>query len=79
MIGKKDKFLRLSKSIISSKEIFAVKNILKRGFLGMGPEVKKFENNLMDYLGRDVVCFNSGTVLYKFLYKLVVLVKDTKF
>ena len=61
MIGKKDKFLRLSKSIISTKEIFAVKNILKRGFLGMGPEVKKFENNLKDYLGRDVVCFNSGT------------------
>lgn len=61
MTGPKIKLLRLSKSIISNKEILAVKNILKKGFLGMGPEVEKFENILTRYFKREVVCFNSGT------------------
>ena len=54
MTEPKIKLLRLSKSIISNKEILAVKNILKKGFLGMGPEVEKFENILTRYFKREV-------------------------
>lgn len=52
---------RLSKSIISNIELKNVKSVLKREYLGLGPEVAKFESKLKKYFGRDVVCVNSGT------------------
>ena len=57
----KKKIIRLSKSCITKKEISFVTKILKKEFLGIGPEVKKFEDELKAFFKRDVVCFNSGT------------------
>mgnify|MGYP001370043629 CR=1 FL=1 len=53
--------IRVSKSSISNKEIESVKKVLKNQFLGMGPEVKRFEDLLRKFFKRDVCCFNSGT------------------
>ena len=58
MISRK---LKLSKSSIGLKEKEAVCNILDLEFLGMGPEVKKFEQELEIFLNRPVVCVSSGT------------------
>lgn len=60
-----DKIIRLSKSIIGNEEVNAVSKILlEDGYLGMGSEVGRFEDELADYLGIDrqtVVCVSSGT------------------
>ena len=57
--------IRLSKSIINQLEADAVTNILLNdGYLGMGTEVAKFEEDIARYLGiqqKNVVCVNSGT------------------
>lgn len=59
------KNLRLSKSIISNKEVDAVSRILlEDGYLGMGTEVGNFESDLAFYIGvpqSNVVCVNTGT------------------
>ncbi len=60
MRGKK-KIIRLSKSCLSTLEKVSVKKVLDKEFLGMGPEVQKFEKELSRFFKRDVVCFNSGT------------------
>ena len=57
----KQELIRLSKSDISHKEIKSVVGVLKKGFLGMGDEVKEFELKLSNYLGREVVCVVNGT------------------
>ena len=61
MIGNEKKIIRLSKSCLTQKEKKLCKKILDKEFLGMGPEVKNFENELKVFFKRDVVCFNSGT------------------
>ena len=57
--------MRLSKSILSIEEATAVNRILLQdGYLGMGSEVKKFENDIANFIGvssENVVCVNSGT------------------
>ena len=57
--------LRLSRSIISQQESYAVSRILlEDGFLGMGNEVQAFETELADFLGVSsefVISLNSGT------------------
>lgn len=53
--------IRLSKSSISDAEISNVISVLKKEYLGMGEEVRKFEIELEKYFGRGVVCVNSGT------------------
>ena len=60
MNGKK---IRLSKSSISQKEKDAVLKVLDSEFLGMGEEVKLFEDKIKEYLetSMDVVCVNTGT------------------
>ncbi len=55
------KVIRLSKSCISKKEKISVIKVLSKGFLGMGPIVKKFEAKLSKFFSRNVVCLNSGT------------------
>ena len=55
------KLIKLSKSCIGQEEISAVNIVLKKSFLGMGDEVREFENLLSKYFGRDVTCVNSGT------------------
>lgn len=57
--------MRLSKSILGQKEADAVSRvILEDGYLGMGTEVGRFEEDIAVYLGvpkTNVVCVNSGT------------------
>ena len=57
--------MRLSKSILNHQEAEAVNKILlEDGFLGMGAEVGKFEQDIATYLDvptNHVVCVNSGT------------------
>lgn len=57
--------MKLSKSILSCREVEAVsKLLLEDGYLGMGAEVGMFEFELANYLGiprENVVCVSSGT------------------
>ena len=53
--------VRLSKSCIGDFEKKAVMEVLDREFLGMGAEVKKFEDMLSDFFGRPTLCVSSGT------------------
>lgn len=54
--------IRVSQSCIGEAENDAVAAILEKGFLGMGPEVQKFEEELAEYIGvDDVVAVSSGT------------------
>ena len=55
------KFIRLSKSSLSNAEKNAVIKVLDIGFLGMGLEVKKFEEELSKYFKRPSVCVINGT------------------
>ncbi|MBC7427473.1 MAG: DegT/DnrJ/EryC1/StrS family aminotransferase [Bacteriovorax sp.] len=53
--------IRLSKSSISDLEKENVLRVLGEEYLGMGQEVKKFEEELSAFFGRDAVCVNTGT------------------
>lgn len=55
--------IRLSKSSISSNEIYAVTKVLRKEYLGMGAEVNKLEQAIRSHLKteHEVVCVNSGT------------------
>jgi len=55
--------IRLSKSSIGEAEQKAVAEVLQKEFLGMGEEVRLFEEEIKAYLQTDkeVVCVNTGT------------------
>lgn len=55
--------IRLSKSSISQVEKEAVLSVLAKEYLGMGEEVKLFEEKIKNYLetSMDVVCVSTGT------------------
>ena len=53
--------IRLSKSSIGDLEKTAVASVLDRAFLGMGPEVARFEEELSEFFGRPAVCVVNGT------------------
>lgn len=57
--------IRLSKSIVGQHEVDAVSRVLlEDGYLGMGSEVGRFEQEIALYLGvpeQNVVCVNTGT------------------
>lgn len=55
--------IRLSKSSIGRAEKRAVLQVLDKEYLGMGEEVRLFENELKQFLGTscEVVCVNTGT------------------
>lgn len=55
------KIIRLSKSCIGAQEKKAVLKVLENEFLGMGEEVKKFENELSNYFNRQATCVVNGT------------------
>lgn len=59
------KNMRLSKSVIGELEAEAVRKILiEDGYLGMGSEVGRFEEDIADYLcvnKSNVVCVSTGT------------------
>lgn len=63
IMSNKDK-IRVSKSVLNNKEVKAVSRvILEDGYLGMGKEVQKFEEDLKNFLNtkRKVICVNTGT------------------
>lgn len=53
--------IRLSKSSIKGAEKLAVMRILDKEFLGMGEEVRIFEDRLTEFFGRQAVCVVNGT------------------
>ena len=53
--------IRLSKSCISEEEKKAVLTVLDSEFLGMGSEVKKFEEELKIFFNTNTLCVASGT------------------
>ncbi len=55
------KNIRLSKCSLGNEEIKSVSKILKSDFLGMGPNVLKFEKILSNFFKRKAVCVSSGT------------------
>jgi dTDP-4-amino-4,6-dideoxygalactose transaminase len=55
------KMIRLSKSCIIEAEKQAIMGVLDREFLGMGAEVKQFEDELTKFFGRSAVCVSNGT------------------
>ena len=59
--SEENSLIRLSKSVLSEIEKDAVKKVLDEGYLGMGNNVKTFENNLSVLLKRPVVSVVNGT------------------
>lgn len=53
--------IRLSKSSITKIEQKAVREVLKKEYLGMGNQVLIFEKRLSKYFSRTALCTNSGT------------------
>ena len=53
--------IRLSKSSITHKDIGSVVKVLQKEYLGMGENVKIFEDKLKLFFKRSVVCVSSGT------------------
>ena len=55
--------IRLSKSSIGELEKQAVLNVLEKEYLGMGEEVRLFEEKIKNFLqtSMEVVCVNTGT------------------
>ena len=55
------KIIRLSKSSISKAEKNAVLAVLDTEYLGMGIQVREFEDELSNFFSRDVACVVNGT------------------
>ena len=53
--------IRVSKSCLSILEKRYLNKVIQKQYLGMGPEVKKFESELEKFFERKVICVNSGT------------------
>jgi dTDP-4-amino-4,6-dideoxygalactose transaminase len=51
------------RSVVGSEELAAVARVIEDGYLGMGSEVQKFEQELTEYIGgnREVVCLSTCT------------------
>ncbi len=61
MLSESPSLIRLSKSCLTDAEKQAVMAVLDREFLGMGEEVKLFEQELATFFGRPVACVVNGT------------------
>lgn len=55
------KNIKLSKSSIGDSEKLAVMSVLDKEYLGMGEEVRHFENELTGFFGRETTCVSTGT------------------
>jgi dTDP-4-amino-4,6-dideoxygalactose transaminase len=55
--------IKLSRACLGEEEVNAIKRVLNDGYLGMGQEVKSFEQELQAYFSSSVgvVCVNTGT------------------
>ena len=59
---KPKKFIRLFKPSVGKEEIYGIKNIFNKAWLGYGSEVKDFENKFSKYIGiKYAVGLNSCT------------------
>ena len=56
-----NKPIKLSKSCIGETEKRSVMKVLDHGYLGMGGEVRLFEEALTEFFGRTTVCVVNGT------------------
>ncbi len=70
------KNIRLSKSVLGQEEIDAVTDVLKHEYLGMGIYVKRFEDSLSDFFGRETVLVNTGTTALQLALQGIGLLKD---
>lgn len=61
MAVRRRRIVRLSRSSIGAGEALATARIIRRGFLGMGGETKRFEEELAVFLGFRAVCVVNGT------------------
>ena len=57
----KEKIIKLSKSCIGDAEKIAVQKVLDHEYLGMGSEVKEFEDLLSNFFDRPTACVVNGT------------------
>jgi dTDP-4-amino-4,6-dideoxygalactose transaminase len=55
--------VRVSRAVVGDREQAAIAAVLRRGFLGMGAETQRFEQELAEYVGggRSVTCVSTGT------------------
>ena len=57
--------IHISRSVVGAAELEAMGRVMREdGYLGMGREVRAFEEELQEYFGgrdRQVICLNSGT------------------
>ena len=57
--------IHISRSMVGTAELEAMGRVMREdGYLGMGREVRAFEEELQEYFGgqdRSVICLNSGT------------------
>ena len=58
--------IHISRSVVGAAELEAMGRVMREdGYLGMGREVRAFEEELREYLGgqetAQVICLNSGT------------------
>jgi dTDP-4-amino-4,6-dideoxygalactose transaminase len=58
-----NKIIRLSKSVVGEEEKLALARVIDAGYLGMGAEVRLFEEEIRQFLGTssEVICVNTGT------------------
>jgi dTDP-4-amino-4,6-dideoxygalactose transaminase len=60
-----DRMIHISRAVVGPAELEAMGRVMRQdGYLGMGREVRAFEEELETYLGgqdRRVICLNSGT------------------
>lgn len=59
--------IRLFKFCIGKEEIDVVIDVFYREYLGMGQDVYKFEDDLKDFFGCDVIFVNIGMVVLYFV------------
>ena len=76
----KQKFLPVSKPLITKTDISAVNKVLKNGWISSeGPQVKKFENLFSKYIKMKYsVAVSNGTAALEIAVKSLNLKKMTK-
>ena len=72
------KVIRLSKSCISKREKNAVIKVLNKGFLGMGPVVKKFETKLSKFFSRKIRAIEFFLFLKNIYYSQICINKNQR-
>lgn len=69
----RDELLQVFGSSFDERELEALRGPLERGWIGMGPEVERFEEALGERLGAHVVMVNSGSSALQLAVELLEL------